>query len=85
MASAARGRAPKRPLQKPRILVDAVEQPEGGEVVEETNYALRLTQALEAISAANAPVEAEPKAITYSRVRKPRVARATAPSQAPPR
>jgi flagellar biogenesis protein FliO len=54
--------------------VELVEEDEQEEAVEETNYALRLTQALEAISAAQV---AEPVEATYSPVPTPHAARPT--------
>ena len=77
-----RRRTAKRAVQVSAPIADALDIEDEVDVeVEETNYALALTEALEAISAAQAqPVEA-----TYSPVRKPHAARpaASKPSPAP--
>jgi flagellar biogenesis protein FliO len=71
LASATRRRTAKRAVQVTAPIADAMDLEEE---VEETNYALALTEALEAISAA----QAQPVEVTYTPVRKPHAARPAA-------
>jgi flagellar biogenesis protein FliO len=80
LANSPRRRTAKRAVQTSAPLADAPELVEHDEP-EETNYALRLTEALEAISAAQ-PVAlaeaAESVEVTYTAVRAPHTARPAA-------